>query len=921
MQYIDFPAFLTTRYRCCIHASFSVDVLRQYPSAAQILYQTWYDLEAKNTCPYKYRLEYDDPVLEPSYVQSQVRYLSDTIPDPTKQCEKPISPWFKYWVELPFNTDKAPSYLFIDVPVCYIFVSTEPCLYKPPTPPWMEPYVKDVPVFNLVISQECESKQNTFVVKEASVKAFFDFVLKITHYEAAPRLTALREITEQYIKDNWGGFKNSVFRLLGFGSRVNRNEIILKLKQLGDVCFGCGDFNSAFNYYQQLYQELQDTDPPVSDSLFIMFAISSILTNSDIDVAALLDPILREKRSTILTQIQSCLLSAYYSIFNCKPTKTIKYYQITYNLIRNSNLGFTFISYPMIAEALSTVDSPKKSSLWLYNASEYYKHLGLQRLVIIFLWRIYHQIRFTGWPHLEQLILLQISTFGEVPPQLQNFLIQRNIPYVKDTIAQLNKLKAKKLIFGESIIIHELIIPPTGFPQSPPPKELEITPWSTIRKKLFPVIFHPSTEEFAATVWNDDPKLVNDYEAGFLKEHHIEFKMTPGTAESECQLVNLQLYVEPEDSVELENYECIALKQKETKRMVMKFTPKKLGKFQIKGIKFLWFGVSPVAILFHDSIRFDTVEHYPNASLEIVTVPEISYLDLPIFFNAKIKLLKRINNNDSSSNSSLNESSELSDSFEDCDTINSLDIVADSAQAFIQLQEPPSPGFQQRWSLDPSKSEQELTFEVTPTSSGIVTVNLFISYTNICHVTRFSHASLSFECKEVHNLRISQHENIIDIQPNNDIDTIDCDCAKIEKDENGSVRIIEPNYDFSGDRCSIAVQRNFTGTVMNNILHINDIFLKFEKTKFDFVKPNQEIKLVFDAICLGKFDGVISLVYNDNPSFLFNGKIKYNLKGPAVRKISLSLIILKPCEIDLGDLMKVEYGKMPIKVSTIVRIE
>ena len=65
MQYIDFPNFLTSRYRCCIHASFSIDVLRQYPNAPQILYQAWYNLESKNTCPYKYRLEYDDPVLEP----------------------------------------------------------------------------------------------------------------------------------------------------------------------------------------------------------------------------------------------------------------------------------------------------------------------------------------------------------------------------------------------------------------------------------------------------------------------------------------------------------------------------------------------------------------------------------------------------------------------------------------------------------------------------------------------------------------------------------------------------------------------------------------------------------------------------------------------------------------------------------------
>ena len=352
--------------------------------------------------------------------------------------------------------------------------------------------------------------------------------------------------------------------------------------------------------------------------------------------------------------------------------------------------------------------------------------------------------------------------------------------------------------------------------------------------------------------------------------------------------------------------------------MVMKFTPVKLGKFQIKGIKFLWFGVSPVAILFGDSLRFETVEKYPNAILSIENVPKISYLELPICFNAKVQLSSK--SKPVSNSSSLNDSSESNDSFEDCDSIKSLDVVADSAQAFIQLLEPVSLGFQQRWSLDHQKTDQELKFEVTPTSAGLVTVNLFISYTNVYNVTRFSHASMSFECKEVHKLRISQHENIIDIQPNDDIDSIECDCAKIMSLD-GSVKIIQPSESFTGDRCSISVRRNFTGTVMNDVLHINDIFLKFEKTNFVLERPNQEIKLVFDAICLGNWNGHISLNNNDNDSFLFNGKIKYNLKGPGINKISVSMIILKKCEIDLGDLMKVEYGKTPIKVSQIVRIE
>lgn len=910
MQYIDFPNFLTSRYRCCIHASFSIDVLRQYPNAPQILYQAWYNLESKNTCPYKYRLEYDDPVLEPSYVQSQVRYLANTISDPSAPLKNPNIPWFKYWAELPFSSDKAPDYLFLDVPICYIFVSTEPNFYKPPTPPWMDQYVKDVPIFNLVISQTYKSQQNLIVVNTVSEEAFFDFVLKVTHYEAAPRLTSLREITEHFVKENWGGFKNSVFRLLGFGSRGNRNDIILKLKRLGDVCFGCGDYNSAFNYYQQLYQELADTDPPVADSLCIMFAISSILINSDIDVAALLEPIIREKRSSILTQIQCSLLSAYYSTFNCKPSQTIKYYSIAYSLIKDSSLGFAFISYPMIAEALSTVNPPKRSSLLLINASECYKQLGLQRLVIILLWRIYHLIRFSGWPRLEQLILLQIATYGETPPQLQNFLIQRNIPYVKDTIAQLSKLESKKLIFGESIIIHELTINPTGFPQSPPPKEVGPSLWSSIRKKLFPVIFHPSTEEFAATVWNDDTKLISDYETGLNKEHQIEFKMTPATAEAECQLVNLQLYVDPEDSVKIDTYERIELKQKETKHMVMKFTPTKLGKFQIKGIKFLWFGVSPVAIIFNDSLRFETVNNYPNAALKIETNPTVSYLELPVCFNAKLNL----------QTGSL-DGAESSESIDDSDTLSSLDVVADSLQATVSLKKPVCNGFQQRWSLNPSLNEQELTFEVMPTSPGLVTVNLFISYTNVLHVTRFSHASVSFECKEVHKLKIGQHNDTIEIQPDDDIEQIECDGAVIEA-VNGLVKIIEPDKGFNGDKFSISVRRNFTGTIMDDVLHINDIFLRFKQTSFKFERPNQIIKIEFEAICLGKYEGVITLIdSNNNDCFLFNGKVRFNLKGPDNQKIIISFIILKPGEIDLGELMKVEYGKTQLKVSQIVRIE
>ncbi|OHS95143.1 hypothetical protein TRFO_10611 [Tritrichomonas foetus] len=935
MQYIDFPNFLSTRYRCCIHASFSIDALRMYPNAAEVLFNTWYYLESKNTCPYKYRLDFDDPVMESSIIRSQVQYYADSIQDPTAPAETPNIPWFKYWVELIFGKDKTTDYLFTDIPICFIFVSTEPGLYTPPHPPWMDQYIKDIPIFNLVISQTVQPTQNVFVAREVSVNAFFDFVLKITHYEAAPRLTSLRETTEHFVNNNWGGFKNTVIRLFGFSGNKNRHEIVIKLKRLGDICFMCGDFSSAFNYYQQLYQELAEDDPPVGESLYIMFAISAILTNSDIDVAALLEPILTEKRASLISQIQSGFLSVYYSTFNNKPSKTVQFYVMTYNLIKDSNFPFAFISFPMIAEAISTVMKKGRAALYMINAAERFRAVGMIKNSIILLWRAYYQLKMSGWPKLEHSILLRIASYGETPQQLQHLLVQRNMSYIKETVEMLKKLKSKEIVLVESIIIHEMLIPPTGFPQSPPPSNFahdSPSAWAAIRKKLFPVVYHPSTEEFAATVWNSETKDKNElskYTTAVGEQHYIKFKMTPTLADG-CQIHKLSLLVDPEDTIEFDVYDFIDLKS--TKEMTMKFTTRKPGNYSIRGIKFLWFGVAPVAVLFGESLRFEAVDHCPKASITIDHVPEAGYLNLPVVFVAKIslkpssKLADHEAVNEDGKETVVTEANE-DDEKENIQEISTLHVVADSLTSNVTIRKPNCKGFLQRWTLDPTQKEQELVFEATPTVSGPITINIFISFTNNYHVTRFSHASLTFECREVHNLKIIQQNDIITISPDNDIAKIECDCAQIVTN-GGIVTIKGANPLFSGDRCAINVRRNFIGTERYDTLNINDIFLRFDQTDFVF-NPENEIKLIghrikiaFDAICLGNYEGFISLIDPEGQyPFSWTGKIRHNLKGPGKKRIIIHMIVFQKCQIDLGDVMRVEYGKTQLKVSQLVRIE
>lgn len=939
MQYIDFTSFLSTRYRTCIHASFSIDVLRKYPIVAAVLYQTWYNIEAKGTCKYKFRLEYDDPILESSYVTSQVRYLSDTVEYPNKQLAIPPLPWFKYWTELFFNTDRAPNYLFIDIPICYIFVSTEPATYKPPTPAWMEQYVKNIPVFNLVISETLPNSTNYFLAKDVTELSFHDFVVKITHYEAEQRLTQLREETELFVQNNWGGFRNSVFRLLGFGGKVDRSQIVIQLKRLGDICFGCGDYQAAYNYYYQLYQELSETDPPVGDSLYLMFAISSLmLPDSDIDVASLLNPILLEKRAPLITQIQCGFLSCYYLIDDNKIAKTVKMYGVLYNLIKDSSLKFGFLAFPMIAEAIATVMRRGKSTLWLINASESYQNIGLNRLAVINLWRAYHQIHFSGWPKLQQRILLRIATFGDIPEQLQNFVGERNISFIKDTVSQLSKLdpNKKKLIHFESITIHEMTIEPTGFPQSPPPPGIEHNKWIQLRKRLFPVVYHPSTEEFAATVWAGETRYTKDYSTALAKEHKIEFKITPSINDIGIEMRNVHLLVNPEDAVDVETFDLIELKT--TTKMVMKFSPKKICNFGITGIGFDWFGVSPVYMRFADNLRFDVVDNYPLASLTVGTVPPISYLNLPITFTIHVYIFDQdsIAHNESKPSLDTDSIQEVSkgsfeqtssfDSIESdqnshlCNTISNIHILAESDNANVILKSPNSQGFQQRWSLDPSIKEQDLVFEATPTTPGNVPIHFFLSYMNTYHVTRFAYCLVSFECNEVHKLKIVQSKDAIDIQGDDDISHVECDSAKISVD-GSHITILEANPEFTSDRSFITIRRNFAGNEMTDFLHINDIFLRFSQTVFTFKQPQQAIRIEFDAICLGKNEGLIVLHNKINSDFFITGKVKFTLHGPGTNKIAIDLIVSHPCEIDLDGFMTVEYGKTQLKMAQTIKIE
>ncbi|KAH0788286.1 hypothetical protein GPJ56_007760 [Histomonas meleagridis] len=883
MQLIDFPVFLSYRYRACVHVSFSQSALSMYPDSPQVLTNTWYQLESKNTCPFKYRLEFDEPDLTPEYVFQQIENEAAQFGEPSKSASRQELPWFRYWAELPFREDKYSPFSFADIPVCYIYVSTIPEQYQPHCPEWMLPHIKDVPIFNLVISPDLQSASRCFIVRESSETAFFDFVLKITHYEAAPRLTSLREITEHYVNTNFQGIRNSVLRFIGWnGSK--RSDVFIQLKKLGDLCVSTGLYENAIKYYNMLYRELTPEHELNASTTFMLGVASTIFPNADIDVTELLKPIINDKTVDLLLRTECGFLASYNSTICNQMNRATSLYMRTFQCIKQGKFPFSFIVYPMISEALSTINSPHKAALFLFRAADSYKKYKLVKNSLICLWKSYNLLHLTGWPKLEHALLLKISMIGTVPPQLSYHIAQRNISYVVETVEQLKKIKVENTVFINSVIVHDINKQPTGFPESPPPGIMSTKYWSSIRKKLFPVVYHPSTEEFATSMWTEETATTN-YKIAIDEINSIKFKLSPANLLG-CQMQNVKLFIEPEDKVLPDVIDVVNLRS--TIQLEAKFKAVKQGSFYIKGIKFMWFGVAPGAVLF-SPIKYEAVGNKVDSKVEIINKPEISYVGIPLRFSVKLSL-------------------------EGYSQHNASHISIECQTANVTLISPKLKGFLQRYTIENLNDLHE--FEAVPTAAGQLTVNVFLTFTDETKNQRFAFDYFSIDCKEIQKPKITSDCSSLHVMTNSDISDISSECAKLHLEDNQIIfDDINPNYQKK--QCFVSISRNLTGTIVTNEIEIQELFVKFDNLYFENLKSPSVVSIPMHLICLGKNEGELILKDPISSEFIWIWKTKYKLEGPKIYDICPKLLLSKPFKGKISDLIKVQYGKTKANFSNL----
>ena len=893
MNALDFKGFLQHRFRAMIHIGFSGDVLSNYPEIYQNIWYKWNELDQAGTADFRFRLNFQEHELTNDLIAqvikqnvSQYQSLADAV-NPSNV--NYFASWFEFWVAkmfIPTSPHNWEEYLYTDIPVCYIYVSSTPEKMPKVSPPWMDEYSKGIPEYNLVVnpSHPQSSTTNPAFIPDASLRSLHDFLVWIAEREACKRLKALRKEAEDYIAQNWTGLRNSIMRFVGWGSgEAQRADTVKTLKRLGDLCMASGDFRAAFDNYQQLYQELGDDDPPLKDSLWMMFSISSILTTDELDIVQLLLPeVIRNKKSKqkIRQYIMILLVAIYYATNHCKSRTTVVCYKYLLAAMREFVCGQ--VSAPIIREAMSPLMENREKALFLYVAAREYRELGLFDNAWICFWRSYNCIWSTCWPRMAHALLLDIASIGDPPDRLLHMLTHKNLNYVEKTVEQLKKIPLKELIYMESIIVHDLTVNVTGFPYSPPPQGLAKSEWSRLRRWLFPVMYHPSTEEFATEMWNTGSDITR-YRCANGEEYTISLKLST-TVQEPSHISNLQLFTEPSDAAETQVLEHVDLKS--TAEIRLTFIPVKTSKFQIKGVKFLWFGVAPAAVLFQQPLLYESLEFESLVSLELGSCPAIGHVGIPCRFEGEV--------------------------VKERGDIHSLMLFAESYpanSACVNLLEPHTSGFHNKFNLDPNVERQKLVFEVVPNITGPVTIRVFVSYAGLGHEMRFVFGSVTIDCRETKKVSYHPGSDRISLQPADDTYTVECPCAVIEQ-KGAKVRFKDAIPTFLEKKCTIEVHRRFNDTTITDILNISNVFVSFGKQEYKVEAFPAEIQIELDVLCLGANEGELVLRQPGTRTIecVWIGKTRFVLVGPKKYHILAKLLVLRPLECDIGELVSIHYG-------------
>ena len=880
MQFTNFPEFLKERYKACICVSFEAGIQEKYPDLIENFTKTWKQIEDLGTCPYQFRLVFDKADPTPEEIYNTVKDLSYIEADPSNPSDPPELPWFSYWMKLYFTCDVMPTYLFLDLPICNIHFSTIPVKIQRQYPDWAKDFTAGIEAFNIVINPELTQKTKDFYLcKDSTAQGFYDIILNITHYHAAHTLRQLKDTTTQFVNDNWQGFRNSVRRLFGFGSRVSRPLIVLALKRLGDICLSSQDYTAALNYYQQLYEEYTDDDPPIENSLLITMSVASLLSTNELDILQVLTPALSEKGQSFYFY-QAMLIMSFFAAINNDLTYARKLLIHISKRISKGHHPFSRVSFPLLMEAASFCSYQGKSSLYLFKAANSYRALGLDQNEKICLWRLYRKFKGTGWPQLEQFILLRIAEAGDFPIELHKHLEQKSLICIQTTKKFLKtliqELEVTEPVNIGSVMIHDLSVKATGFPMSPPPDGITHKQWEQLRKRLFPVAYHPSTDKFTASAWGSD--TLDFTNVAVNEPLTLHFKLSPAPR-GKCYLNNLRLMLHNENETKVDTNEITEIALSSPQLVELSLNLKEEESVVINGIQFMWNNVAPCYIKFPTPMRFESIDNPPVVELSLESDHLETFPDHDIRFKVKTHHVSG--------------------------DLHSLHIVINTYLDCIMVSPKQAGG--QRWGLDADKEDNEAVFSVTPTTKDIGKnkVDVFISYTSKnAKITRFAYKCFEFTCKEFPKVSTVYGNNTIFLNSEAPIQKVVCNSASIALNEyNNSITVLDSNPDYHGKN-ELIITRTLLGIETTSSVIISDLYMSIN------VSPNNVqvsqypifVDVNIDLISLShdsKQNRKLTLIQPNGTDWLWVGKTVHNLNQPKMN-ITAKILCMKPFTADIG---------------------
>ncbi|EAX90823.1 hypothetical protein TVAG_455510 [Trichomonas vaginalis G3] len=871
MQYIDFKEILKERFKACIYVYVEPGIEKLYPNLIPNFKNTWKKIENLGTYPFNYRLVYMEPDVTSDEMKTTINDLSFVISDPSAVTDPPELPWFRYWVKLFFDRDKLPPFLFLDIPVCIIYLSTVNQRLQIQFPQWAANYTTNIMQCNIVVNPQLQKSNTFYQCNDDTAGALYDHILNITHFKAPQVLRDMKESITKYVDENWHGFSNSFRRLLGFGGKVSREQLIITLKQLGDVCLSMQDFDSASKYYQQLYQELIESDPKVEDSLLITMAVTSLLSTDELNLRDFFLTLYKNGTPTFQFYQSMFIMCYYCATHNDLMISWKILMRIVKSIIRSDN-PFKDVAYPLLFEAAYFSQKTMKGIIVLYRTANSYMKMNLRQNEKICLWRIYHKIKGTGWPNLEEFILMRIAATDDVPFELQNVLQNRNINFINDLVTFLKKLELEQSVPIGSLSVHNLCVQPTGFPMSPPPLGISSETWNHLRKKLFPVVAQSSTDKFVASAWGSD--ALESISIGVGEYAKISFVLQPNNKNS-CNASNLSLLVEGDASAESEIIENVDI-QKSTS-IKMKLKPTKSGVIIVRGVTFLWNGVAPVFAAFNEPLKFDSIKEPPLVEISSSASRKDTFPNHPVFI--KLKTITKVGR------------------------LTSLHVVTHSSSDIEMIEPQEMKG--NRYSLDSQAPETESEYKVCVNAVGKFTVDFLVSYTSENHVVRFAHCKQEIICNEFPPLKAISGNDTILLRSDVKIEEMHSNAFELQR-SGDIVKILNPKSIEKKAHSELAVKRTISGIETNNSVKIPDLFARFYvHSEISTQVYPFYVDMTLEIVSPHNTTHNVHLKQPNERNFFFIGKTHFSFDGMS-NKVDLKILVIRPFTADIGELLNVD---------------